>query len=74
MHHFFFYFFSGLIAVICGIVVLIMDFVYPIEIASFFGVDPLQDFEDTFVYDDKSSNGLGSAVCGSFLILFSFLA
>lgn len=62
---FFLCLFAGLIAVICGIVVLIMDFVYPIEIASFFGVDPLQDFEDTFVYDDKSSNGLGSAVVES---------
>lgn len=55
---------AGLIAFLCGVVVLFMDFNYPIEIASFFGVDPLQDFEDTFVYDDKgdktSNNGFGA--------------
>lgn len=59
---------AGLISFICGVVILFMDFNYPLEIASFFGVDPLQDFEDTFVYDertDKASNGLTSSVVES---------
>lgn len=59
---------AGLIAFLSGIVILFMDFNYPLEIAAFFGVDPLQDFEDTFVYDERSekaANGLSSSIAES---------
>lgn len=31
-----------------------MDYLYPLEIASFFNVDPLQDFEDTYLIEHGS--------------------
>lgn len=42
---------AGLVSVICGIITLVMDYLYPLEIATFFNVDPLQDFEDTFLLE-----------------------
>ncbi|XP_071487819.1 dual oxidase maturation factor 1-like isoform X1 [Diadema antillarum] len=42
---------SGLVSVISGFIVLVMDYLYPLEIATFFNVDPLQDFEETFMLD-----------------------
>ncbi|XP_801771.1 dual oxidase maturation factor 1 isoform X3 [Strongylocentrotus purpuratus] len=45
---------AGLISVICGFIVLAMDYIYPLEIASFFNVDPLQDFEDTYLIEHGS--------------------
>ncbi|XP_041464964.1 dual oxidase maturation factor 1-like isoform X1 [Lytechinus variegatus] len=42
---------AGLISVICGFIVLVMDYLYPLEIATFFNVDPLQDFEDTYLIE-----------------------
>ena len=31
-----------------------MDYLYPLEIATFFNVDPLQDFEDTYLIEHGS--------------------
>ncbi|XP_022094628.1 dual oxidase maturation factor 1-like isoform X1 [Acanthaster planci] len=44
-------FIAGLVAVVSGFIVFIMDIRFPNELTTFFNVDPLADYEETFVYD-----------------------
>merc|ERR1719326_772202 len=52
-------FVAGLVAVLSGFIVFIMDIRFPNELTTFFNVDPLADYEETFVYDKRNgaSNG-----------------
>ncbi|XP_033120578.1 dual oxidase maturation factor 1-like [Anneissia japonica] len=59
--HFMLCLFTGLISFICGLVILIMDMQFPQVIATFFNIDVLQDFEDTYAEDKSSFDTNGSA-------------
>ncbi|XP_071951958.1 dual oxidase maturation factor 1-like isoform X2 [Antedon mediterranea] len=57
--HFMLCLFTGLISFIGGIIILIMDMKFPQEIATFFNVDVLQDFEDTYAEDKEAFENNG---------------
>lgn len=60
-------FVSGLVSVVSGFIVFVMDIRFPNVLSTFFNIDPLADYEETFVYDKNTggasngaSNGHGS--------------
>lgn len=50
-------FVAGLVSVISGFIVFLMDIRFPNQLTTFFNVDPLADYEETFVYDGKPAAG-----------------
>ncbi|XP_071793939.1 dual oxidase maturation factor 1-like isoform X1 [Asterias amurensis] len=58
---------AGLVSVVSGFIVFVMDIRFPNVLSTFFNIDPLADYEETFVYDKNTggasngaSNGHGS--------------
>ncbi|XP_038078575.1 dual oxidase maturation factor 1-like isoform X2 [Patiria miniata] len=50
-------FVAGLVAVVSGFIVFIMDIRFPNVLTTFFNIDPLADYEETFVYDKSAAAG-----------------
>ncbi|XP_072038743.1 dual oxidase maturation factor 1-like isoform X2 [Amphiura filiformis] len=48
---------AGIVSVVCGLLVVLLDYFEPEKVSSFFNVDPLIDFEETFVYENEDEHG-----------------
>lgn len=55
---------SGLVAVVSGFIVFVMDIRFPNALSTFFNVDPLADYEETFVYDKNTGGASNGASNG----------
>ena len=47
----------GIVSVVLGLLVVVLDYYIPEQISIFFNVDPLIDYEETFVYEGEDENG-----------------
>ena len=51
------FWFAGIVAFVCGLISVILDYFEPEAISTFFNVDPLIDYEETFVYEGEDDKG-----------------
>lgn len=53
---------AGIVSVVLGLLVVVLDYYMPEKVSIFFNVDPLIDYEETFVYEGEDEKGETPAV------------